>query len=818
MDLEKSLNPRDIHQFAIQKVAKLLLNPDDLENNLIPIRNKLNQDKLLIDSQLKIDAQRLIDNVQEGLEKLGSTNHQMEKVKQDMHKAHILCYEAQSLISNYDRVKNISIAHRNFEQTETFYQQVQEFQDKWGYVSKLLNDAEARVLSSHSTANGSSGAPPGANFDINLLPIHYNLRKLEEFREKAGQYMQTDDFDVYSTLNMMFSELDKLVEQFDKFLWQGVASQLYEIVLNNRNHLVVQLVKIVEVEEKADYKLEKSKKRDERLEKHNDGSKRQVDGGSSALTFGGLASTSSSRNAGGRFGGSTGLGGDSEITQRKPKYYKAKLVDEIRSCVRRRMDAVFQEQDKADGVSGSKGVDVEKLKHMTQLVKEDLEFVQEEIVPCFPPSYDCFGVFSKEYHFLVTERTDPLVEQPGLLEGGDIVHLLQWSREHQMVMRKELRIPREHLESPPLLRGQEERLAQSLLDIICRNVDQWFRNDLAAKTRVFIERVEPPTVYYKYYTMNIPSIIFKIIREQVELIKDSNRAKLLCDFFSQIRILLGHNHQAWNRIMEEETERQIKKPDEVIPGLVDYAIALINDMYQCIQETDSLIKSLEGSLTRTYKERADTDLNGMSDDLNRVLQFCIECLVDIVYSDLGEVIDMLFTPAWYKDDLLHPVIKTLEDYCSDFEANLNKDLIPQLTNAMMERFVIEYLDSVHTNKKVTFKVNKAEAKIRDEVRMASRFFMKFVGRNAITEAFRPIEFLVSLIEQPPSVIVIEFLNVKNKFPDVPIAFIEDVLSRRSDASKSNFKAIIENLRGDSKNAANMIVVNPTIFSKLRSYK
>ncbi|KAJ1679894.1 SNARE-binding exocyst subunit S6, partial [Spiromyces aspiralis] len=499
-----------------------------------------------------------------------------------------------------------------------------------------------------------------------------------------------------------------------------------------------------------------------------------------------------------------------------PKHYRDKLMREVRACVRRRMDAVFAEQER-NGQQQRQMGEGDRLNMLTHLVKEDLEFVRDELVGCFPSSYEIFEVFVREYHAVVVEQTDPLVEQPGLLEGGDIVGLLQWARQHQMVMRKELGVPREYLE-PPLLGGQEERLSQALLDIICRNVGQWLQNDLAAKTQIFVERAEPPTVYYKYYTMGIPGIVFKILHEQIGLIKESNRAKLLCDFFTQVRVLLGHNHQAWKTIMDRETQRQIKRPEEVAPGLVDYGIALINDQYQCVRETENIAGSLEGSLSRTYQERAAADLEGMKQDFSEVMEFGMDSLVEIVYSDLSEVVEMLFTPAWYKGDLLEPVVKTLEDYCADFEANLNPGVLARLVQKLMERFVVVYLEAAHMNKKVSFKKGEAGNKIRDEMRTASKFFIRFVARATVNEVFKPVEFMVSLIEQPPSVIVIEFLNVKSKFPDVPLQFIEDVLSKRSDASKANFKSVIESLRADANSQANMIVVKPTLFSKLRSYK
>ena len=66
---------------------------------------------------------------------------------------------------------------------------------------------------------------------------------------------------------MMIIGLDKLVRSFNPFLWK-VALHLYEIVLNNQNHLLVLIAKIVEVGEKADLVVAKLKGHDEHFGKH----------------------------------------------------------------------------------------------------------------------------------------------------------------------------------------------------------------------------------------------------------------------------------------------------------------------------------------------------------------------------------------------------------------------------------------------------------------------------------------------------------------------------------------------------------------------
>ncbi|OMJ10720.1 Exocyst complex component SEC6, partial [Smittium culicis] len=131
----------EIRLYAIQRLAKLLKHPDDLQFKLEGIKSKLTQEKMLIDAQLSADVQRHFDDVQEGLDLLFSTEDQINKVKVDMKKVDKLCSDAQGFISNYDRIKKISIAHKNFEQTELFYQKFRSFNQQCENVSNMLKNA-----------------------------------------------------------------------------------------------------------------------------------------------------------------------------------------------------------------------------------------------------------------------------------------------------------------------------------------------------------------------------------------------------------------------------------------------------------------------------------------------------------------------------------------------------------------------------------------------------------------------------------------------------------------------------------------------------
>ncbi|KAJ3034579.1 hypothetical protein HDV00_004942, partial [Rhizophlyctis rosea] len=78
-----------------------------------------------------------------------------------------------------------------------------------------------------------------------------------------------------------------------------------------------------------------------------------------------------------------------------------------------------------------------------------------------------------------------------------------------------------------------------------------------------------------------------------------------------------------------------------------------------------------------------------------------------------------------------------------------------------------------------------------------------------------LEKIISLIESEAGMAFLDFYALWKQFPDVPMDFVENVLSKRDDLDKAQVKEIMETCRTKAKEEiARVEGVGPTVFSKM----
>ena len=100
----------DAREAAVAKLAELLKHPDDLNTKVGPLARKLAKEKASIDAQLNTGVQTQLDNVQGGLETLSSSKENSDKIKDNMQLIDRLCYDAQSMIKDFPRIKKVCMS------------------------------------------------------------------------------------------------------------------------------------------------------------------------------------------------------------------------------------------------------------------------------------------------------------------------------------------------------------------------------------------------------------------------------------------------------------------------------------------------------------------------------------------------------------------------------------------------------------------------------------------------------------------------------------------------------------------------------------
>ncbi|KAJ2478084.1 SNARE-binding exocyst subunit S6 [Coemansia sp. RSA 2131] len=602
------------------------------------------------------------------------------------------------------------------------------------------------------------------NFDqgnFNLLRLHYFLYKLEDFRNRALGFTGVDDVDAGQTLAQMFGGLDGLVREFEDFLWM-VAGSMYDLALRNRSNIVVQLLKVVEFEEAADRAQER-------------------EGAAAAMSPAGAAPK----------------------TERVPKRYKKKLLEFIHTFVSSRVGEFF----------GQEVRDLENITEVTGFVIDELTFVSDAVAPAFPGTYFVFDVFVDEYHRSVVENTGTLAA--GDLDGGSILMLLRWMREYHGAMRKELSIPKDQLK-PPLLDGREDQLAQEYLDIASKKIREWITNLMRTENESFVNRLDAPSMGEDGLYVTGGSIyLFEIVNQNIELVTEAQRAKLLCDLVAECNKVFQDISKQWRELLSAEKTKQIEAPETAAEGLVDYTMALANEQIRSVVQAETIRDETGERLTRAHQERFKAELSQTMDIFMNVAEAATQTLADIVFSDLRPITAVLFTAEWYEDDLLQPVIETLKDYCQDFHDHLDKYLYRRLMQDLLSRFALSYVDAV--SGKIKLHKGQASEKLNLEMHRASKFFKEHMDSAAVSETLNIVRILISLIDSTPAMIFLEFFSIKKQYPDLPPMLIEDILSKRDDLEKQQLKTILESLRQKSKGDAGALNKQRTLFSKLKSY-
>lgn len=88
----------------------------------------------------------------------------------------------------------------------------------------------------------------------NLLPLHYQLNQLEAFKNQTMHQAKKASPQTRAKLNEYFARLNKLIEDFDRHI-ATIAKHVLDLVRAGYPDVVVKLLKIVEMEGKADEKV-----------------------------------------------------------------------------------------------------------------------------------------------------------------------------------------------------------------------------------------------------------------------------------------------------------------------------------------------------------------------------------------------------------------------------------------------------------------------------------------------------------------------------------------------------------------------------------
>ncbi|KZP16601.1 exocyst complex component Sec6 [Athelia psychrophila] len=730
---------------AAQAIGEFLQSPDDLLK-IMTFRKKLEKEKGSIDARLKSGVKEQLDATREGLRKLLRTRNNVQVIKDEMETVETECSDPRNVVTTFDQISRVSTVHRNFEQTEEMVHNLLEMNSRLDSLEYMLEADSQDIL----------GPAP------NLLPMHFQINQLEGFRNTTLHQAKKASADSRARLAQWFERLNKVIEAFDEYIL-ALAQNLLPLVREGHAEVIVKLIKIAEIEGREDEKAVAIR----------------------------LVKKAAKLDAASKFK-------SMQATARILKYYRSKINKAVIESIKHKFANAFQQYAQDPG-----GL----LADIDDWIYNDLYRVETDIAPCFPPDYDMYAIFAKEYHKALNGTIKRVLDAEP--EASMLLIIHQWVKDYKNKM-KELEVPPEYLE-PALLEGNEQSLIDDYLKLIIKKLDEWTANLMKTEVNDFTARSEPPEIDSDgMYGMQGAVILFQMVNQQVDVATESGQGAILAQVVSDVNRIMRGVQSQWIKLLEAEFKKQTEKPEEMVGGLDSYSIALANDQIKSADNTETLLARLEGLVSEKYRVTINERLNDAIDGYLDVAKKCIQILIGVIFNDLKAAMKQLFTPPWY-DGIMVQIVETMRDYMSDCQEFLNSALLDHLVDDLLETFIVSYLTALAHSSKL--KMPAATDRIKEDIGLVFEFFSTVKPAKDLEVDFEVIEMMLGLLEASQSMVFLSYWSfAKVHGPNIP--FVENLMKARGDLDRSGVNDVMDSVKRKVKEENLSDPPQPTIMKKV----
>ncbi|KIL69433.1 hypothetical protein M378DRAFT_69839 [Amanita muscaria Koide BX008] len=729
---------------AAQAIGEYLQSPDDLAK-VAAFRKKLEKEKASIDTRLKNGVKEQLIATRAGLIKLLSTRENVQTVKDEMVTVEKECNDPQINVPTFDQISRVSMVHRNFKSTE-------EMVNNLISMTERLDDIENMLAADSENILG-----PAPNF----LIIHYHINQLESFRNQTMHEAKQASPSSRSTLARWFERLNGVIATFDAYIIE-LAKNVLNHVRAGHSDVVVRLLKVAELEGKEDEKaiairlVKKAAKMD------------------AASKFRSL-----------------------QANARVLKLYRTKIMKAIADSIREKFDEAYKSHEG----------NARRFLDSLQWIYQDLIRIESDVVPCFPPDYDIYSHYIREYHQSLNIVIKGLATSD--LEASSLLVLFDWLKEYKQNM-KELNVSPELLE-PPLLDGREQQLIEDYLQVIVRKLEEWSANLMKTEVEQFTKRESPPeTDGDGLYCSQGAIILFQMVNQQVDLATDSGQGAILARVVGEANKAMRGIQDQWVKLVESENKKQVEKPEEVAGGLVEYCIALANDQLKSADYAEALLGRLEPLVSEKYRVQINERLNDAIDGYLDVAKKCTQTLIDIVFNDLKPVTKTLFQAQWY-DGSIRQIVETIRDYMTDFQSYLNPTLFEFLTEDIIDAFLVIYLNAVANSPKLRMPV--AAERMKQDITDLFTLFKSFKQSKEVEKSLEVLEMVLSLLEASKDIVFLSYWSFA-KVHGPNIAFVDGLMKSRGDFDRTAANEVMESVKRKVKEESITEPSEPTIMKKV----
>ncbi|KAF3153841.1 SNARE-binding exocyst subunit S6 [Orbilia oligospora] len=734
------------------KLAETLRHPDDLER-ISALKAQYTSDKAAIDAQLKAGVQLQLDVTKAGMKAVEDSQKDLNLIREELVKIDRLCSEAQTMIKDFPLINEVSRVHRNFTQVEEIMTGLANLNKNIEEIEQMLND--------DNTEDGLMGQMP------NLLPVHYKLGALRDFRDDAIFQATRATDDTSNTLANYFAVMDDAVTEFESRLDLFFVSIL-DMVRGRNVSLVVRIAKIIEAEETADSKL---KALQDATSQHSD-----------------LVSRFKSINVG----------------SKQQKEYKKRYIACIKSSVAekfREAEELFQQ-------------DSSTLLDSFEWYFDDLFVVKDLLTKLVPPKWKIFDTYLNIYHGQMHEFITKLVGNQDL-DGQGLLQIILWKGQYNQGL-KQLKVDRNTLD-PPVLGVPEEDLVKEYLSIIVSKMTEWMNSVNQSDVKEFQERKEAPdTNESGNFILQGAIIAFQMINQQIDVASDAGKVSVLLGVIDECAVLLKKRQAMWEDVTRKEVDAYLEQPETIPEGLFEWMMAVANDQARCAVFTEAVKSRLVDALPKKAQDHLEQSLGSVVDGFVDMAGIITKRITEIIFNDLKAPISAFFTPEWYGTTgytkHMESITVTIESYLSDCKVGLDSSIAAEVALELSEMTVISYLSSVK-NKNAKFLLQTADVagQVRSDVMCGFGYFRETTSLEAAKQTWPVIEYFIQLAVSPKEALWETYVSFKTAYWDLSNDWVDLVLKCREDSSRE----LLGVIKNKMKEFEAVEIGAPTIMGKVK---
>ncbi|KAI5851593.1 exocyst complex component Sec6-domain-containing protein [Morchella snyderi] len=729
------------------KLSELLRHPEDLDK-IAALKSEFTRKKTHVDAQLKSGLQNQIEVTQSGIRAIVDGQKTLHAIKEEMMKIDKLCAEAENMIHEFPLINKISKIHRNFVAVEEIKSSLQGLDIKLNEVGRMLESDSGDSLTNEMP---------------NLLPVHFAITQLQDFKADVMHQSERTDNDVKGTLEGYFAPLEDTVGLFDERVGI-IAMSLIELVRAGNKSLVVRLAKIVDAEERSDEKVVALQE----------------------------AQTSHQEIAS-RF----------KSIQKGPKIARG-YKDKFLACINASVQAKF-EQAKEEFEN-----DPEGLEECLNWYFDDLRTVRSEFTKLVPPRWKIFDTYLKIYHDLMHDFLKEQIDKPDL-DGQSLLSIIRWNGEYNKGM-KTLGIRSIDLK-PHVIDGREADLLKEYTQLIVMKMEEWMNNIIEDDTKDFVQRTHQPNEEDGKWHMSSVPTMFTMINQQLNVALDSSKGNVVSGVVDECVRLLKYRQTKWQQVIEQEVGKHIKASsredlDDLPDGILEYMMSVANDQIRCAAYTQEISDRVAPLLSKKYEDEIRRSLEDAMNGFVDLATYCLAQIIEIIFNDLRPPVKNLFTAVWYGGNDMDTMVTTMRSYIVDLYPGLDDDLFPAFMHQLSEKTCVTYLSAVTSNKGIKFRSVEAANQIRADVGVGYGFLTEFIDRDEVKGVWTVLEHFLALICADKMTLGEKYDAFKEAYWDLPMNWVECVIKNRDDKTKE-FMEIIKARQHYSPRGA-----DPTIMSRV----